>query len=386
MGLWDTYDDQFGGGSWLVVVTRRDRAAFRLPDRAALAPLVPIFTGLLSRSDGLEQGAAVRLYELLLQPALSRLPRSITRLVLVPDAILHALPFDALRTTRDAPPLAARYQLEVAPSATLWRHWRTHSVPAQRRALAFADPSLGMPETGTAAERNATLQRGLRLGALPHARRETRAMARHLGVVDVHVGDRASEQALKADDLSRYGLLHFAAHAVADDAHPDRSAVLLSAGDAREDGLLQAREIARLDLSGRAVVLSACRTADGVVRSGEGVLSLARAFFAAGAQAVIGSRWPIRDEDAASLFDDFYRHVAAGATLADALRRAKIDAIAQGRPASSWAAIVLYGDGEFRLLPAGRTDRPARPALIALLVAAVVAMCVMVPRRPRPAR
>jgi CHAT domain-containing protein/tetratricopeptide (TPR) repeat protein len=386
VGLWDTYDGQFGGGSWLFVVTRHDRAVFRLPDRAALAPLVPIFTGLLSRSDGLEQGAAVRLYELLLQPALSWLPRSITQLVLIPDGSLHTLPFDALRASRRAPHLAARYQMEVAPSATLWRHWRTHSVPARRRALAFADPSLGIPAAGAAAERNGALRRGLRLGALPHARRETRAMARHLGAVDVRVGGRASEQALKAGDLSRYGLLHFAAHAVADDAHPERSAVLLSAGDAREDGLLQAREIARLDLSGRAVVLSACRTADGVVRSGDGVLSLARAFFAAGAQAVIGSRWPIRDEDAASLFDDFYRHVAAGATLADALRQAKIDAIAQGRPASSWAAVVLYGDGEFRLLPAGRADRPARSALLALLVAAVVAMCVMAPRRSGHAR
>ena len=88
--------------------------------------------------------------------------------------------------------------------------------------------------------------------------------------------------------------------------------MLLSAGADNEDGLLQAREIEGLDLEGRIVVLSACQTVSGAVLSGEGVLSLARAFFEAGAQAVIGSRWPIRDEDAAWFFDAFYRGSAKG--------------------------------------------------------------------------
>ena len=88
-------------------------------------------------------------------------------------------------------------------------------------------------------------------------------------------------------------------------------------GPTSEDGLLQTREIEGLDLEGRIVVLSACQTASGAILGGEGVLSLARAFFEAGAHAVIGSRWPIRDEDAASLFDSvlpapWSRRVAVG--------------------------------------------------------------------------
>jgi hypothetical protein len=103
---------------------------------------------------------------------------------------------------------------------------------------------------------------------------------------------------------------------VSDESHPERSAILLASGDGREDGLLQAREIEALDLDGRMVVLSACQTAAGAVQSGEGVLSLARAFFEAGAHAVVGSRWPLRDADAAMLFDAFYRHLGEGASLA----------------------------------------------------------------------
>jgi hypothetical protein len=98
-------------------------------------------------------------------------------------------------------------------------------------------------------------------------------------------------------------------------------------------------------------VLSACQTAEGVVQSGEGVLSLARAFFGAGAHAVIGTRWPIRDADAAWIFSAFYRHLADGRSLAAALRLAKADAIVAGRPVTAWAGIVLIGRGELGFEP-----------------------------------
>ena len=189
--------------------------------------------------------------------------------------------------------------------------------------------------------------------------------------MEVLIGARASEKALKERDLRSYAILHFAVHAIADEAHPERSAVLLSPGAASEDGLLQSREIEGLDLDGRIVVLSACQTASGAILSGEGVLSLARSFFEAGANAVIGSRWPIRDEDAASLFEAFYQRLGAGASLSEALKQAKAQAIAANRPAAAWASLVLLGDGDFRPFPGGRPDPPAKrwpsAAVLALL-------------------
>jgi CHAT domain-containing protein len=143
-------------------------------------------------------------------------------------------------------------------------------------------------------------------------------------------------------------------HALADEQRPERSAVLLAPGAATEDGLLQAREIQGLDLDGRIVVLSACQTASGAVLSGEGVLSLARAFFEAGAHAVVGTRWPIRDADASELFDTFYERLGSGAALAGALKAAKVASLEAGRPASTWASLVLLGDGSARPFPEGR--------------------------------
>ena len=247
--------------------------------------------------------------------------------------------------------------------------------------LTFADPVLAGGAETEAQTRNATLLQGLRLGRLPHAREESRAIERHVGGVEALVGASASEKALKSRDLGGYDILHFAAHAVADEAHPERSAVLLAPGDAMEDGLLQVPEIEALDLDGRIVVLSACQTAAGAVLSGEGVLSLARAFFEAGAHAVVGSRWPLRDADAAALFDAFYRHLARGASLSEALKAAQDDARAAGRPASAWAGLVLLGNGDLRPFAGRRSPANRGPAtLIAVTATLLVAIVVFAQR------
>jgi CHAT domain-containing protein len=360
IGLWKTYDGDFGGGSWLVAIAKGHEKVYRLLDRAQLTPIVPVFTGLLQRTDGLDAASAARLYEELLAPAIRDLPPGIQKVIVVPDGPLHNLPFDALRIGRDGPAVATRLEVSVVPSATLWRHWRmSPKREGTGKALAFADPSIGPPRAANAVERNAALERGLSSGPLPFARRESAALVRYLGNVDALIGDRASERALKDRDLERYDILHFAVHAIADQARPERSAVLLAPGGRTEDGLLQSREIQSLNLTGRTVVLSACQTASGTVLSGEGVLSLARSFFEAGAQAVIGSRWPIRDEDAAWLFEVFYQRLGQGASLSEALKDAKMQAIQAGRPAAAWASLVLLGDGEVRPFPGGRPQAPA---------------------------
>ena len=349
VGLWQSYAGEDEGGSWLVVATRDGRTVHRLPDRARLAPAVPLFNGLLESGRGGEAAAAVSLYRALLSEAVSSLPQGITRLVIVPDGVLHHLAFEALRASPDAPPLGARYEIVLTPSATLWLQGRaSHRRPPAGRILVLADPVLGISDGLPAPARTATLLRGVNIGRLPHAREESRAIAQYVTGADVLLGARASEHEVKARDLRTYDVMHFAAHALADEAHPERSAVLLAPGGPAEDGLLQAREIAALDIDESIVVLSACRTAAGAVLSGEGVLSLARAFFEGGAHAVIGTRWPLRDADAAVLFDTFYRRLAEGATLSAALKTTRDEARAAGRPPSAWAGLVLLGNGDLR--------------------------------------
>jgi CHAT domain-containing protein len=384
IGLWQTYEGDEGGGSWLIAVTKDGTTVHRLPDRTRFAPVIPVYVGLLKANQSNADAAAVRLYKDLLSEAVASLPGRITRLIIAADGPLHHLPFESLRAAPTLPPVGARFEFVYVPSATLWRQWRMNPrLPTTGRVLTFADPTVE-GGVGTGDSRNGMLGHGFRPGRLPHARRESRAIERHVNATKALIGAAASEHALKTADPGTYDVLHFAAHAVSDESHPERSAVLLAAGNGKEDGLLQAREIESLDLNGRIIVLSACQTASGAVQSGEGVLSIARAFFEAGAHAVVGSRWPLRDAEAAALFDTFYRHLATGASLSEALAFTQNEARAAGRPTSSWAGLVLLGNGDLRpFLNAPAPDHQVgRSLLVALTTAILVSLAVLFQRRP----
>ncbi len=120
-----------------------------------------------------------------------------------------------------------------------------------------------------------------------------------------------------------------------------------------EEGLLTADEVGWMDLDGCSlVVLSACETALGATRGGEGMLSLRRAFHQAGARNVVSSLWRVGDEDTVELMTDFYRRLwELRQGPVEALRGARLQMLqrnraryqGQGRP-SSWGAFVLSGD------------------------------------------
>ncbi|MGH9832740.1 MAG: CHAT domain-containing protein [Blastocatellia bacterium] len=73
------------------------------------------------------------------------------------------------------------------------------------------------------------------------------------------------------------------------------------------------------------VVLSACETGLGEVRTGEGVFGLRRAFVLAGAKTLVMSLWKVPDEQTRELMEDFYRRILAGEPRAEALRQAQLE-------------------------------------------------------------
>jgi CHAT domain len=375
-----------GPRSWLLVVTRDAVAAVPVPSRDALREQVDLFRSLLDRGDGSHIEGAVRLHRDLLGEGLGQLGPNIQHLIILPDGPLHLLPFGALRPTVAGPALAERYRLSLAPSASLWVRWRSlpqhpHAVPL----LAVADPPSGGASTAGTRQSAAWL-RGLHLGRLPHARLEAEAAAAALGGGSRAVlGDRATERFLKTEPLARYAALHLAAHAVIDDDEPGRSALVLAPGTGDEDGLLQPRDIAALDLDQALVVLAACRSSTGKMLRGEGSLGLTRAFFQAGARAVVATLWEIDDAASSALFAGFYSRLAEGATVEEALADAQRMRIRAGAPDAAWAGVVVLGDGALRLSGGARTRSAALwPALAAALVIGV-AFAVRARRRRRRA-
>ncbi|RYZ44244.1 MAG: CHAT domain-containing protein [Myxococcaceae bacterium] len=352
------------GGAWVLAVTREGTHAYRLPERARLRPAVALLSGLIERRDGSEAGAAAALYAQLLGPALRELPPRVSRLLLVPDGPLHDLAFAALRERPDGPPLMARYELALVPSASLLHHWRERPArPPGGQALVLADPDRNATPaapTVVATARGGVFGETANLGALPEARREGHTVEASLEDTAVRprllVGAEASEQALKATALDDVRILHLAAHAVVDVESPERSALVLAPGASQEDGLLQPREIAELKLRDALVVLSSCQGASGALLAGEGVLSLARAFFESGARAVVASLWPMRDAEAAWLLERYYRHLARGQGVSQALRSAQREAWEDGQPAAAWAGLVVMGDAALVPVPSHRAE------------------------------
>jgi CHAT domain-containing protein len=386
---WQDMMGVFAGGAWLIVVTRQGTAVHplrhRLANRTDLRPAVETFSGLFE-TGGDDGDASAALYQALLADGLEGLGPGVRRLVVVPDDALYRLPFAALRPAPGAAPLASRYEITLAPSATLWLRWHEGRLAGdQTAALVLADPVTPATVKLAAKERTAALVAPPELGALPWARREGEAIVDHLGGgSELLVGEEASEDYLKRNGASRFGILHFATHAWTDDVEPDRSFVLLAPGNLQEDGLLQIREIAGLDLRGRTVVLSSCSSASGEILRGEGVMGLARAFFQAGAHTVVASLWPLRDDYGAALFDRFYRHLAAGKSVAAALQSAQLDRLDEGAPPVAWAGVVVLGDGDRVPLPGGRRGLgPAAKGALALLALAGFAALGLLARRPQ---
>ncbi len=330
------------------VVQRSGVSARVLPAVDSLGADVRRFTALVeSGIDAPPFGR--RLGATLVDPALALLDARVTRIIVVPDGPLHRLPFDALRAS-DGRYLLERYALGYAPSAsavlTLQRRRAAPPATPPVRLLAFGDPVVGPVARDTAdaasAEFLAARAAGA-LGRLTGARREARLVARYAPAADVRVGRDASAPFLKHTDLRPYRVLHFAAHAVVDERSVTGTALVL-APSTGESGFVGAGDLAALRLDADLVVLSACRSAGGVVVGGEGMQGLTSPLLAAGARSLVATQWRIDDREVVPVVDAFYAALASGQPVIEALRTAKLRALGEGRSPRAWAAFSVIGD------------------------------------------
>ncbi len=201
---------------------------------------------------------------------------------------------------------------------------------------------------------------------LPETADELCAVAKSMGATEsnVYLGAKATEQTIKSlsadGSLARARIIHFATHGLlaaetemltASLAEP---ALLLTPPDQAtetDDGLLTASEVSQLKLDADWVVLSACNTAAGESdQPGAELLSgLARAFFYAGARALLVSHWAVNSLATVRLITGAFKATAQGRVgRAEALRQSMLALIGSGgnnAHPSLWAPFVLAGEG-----------------------------------------
>jgi CHAT domain-containing protein len=283
-----------------------------------------------------------------------------------PDGPLSLMPFETLRVRGRL--LVEDHDLAIVQSVSMMRlsrdRVRSYAALDRQPALVIGDPtydSVTQPEGA----REIDLIRGTSGGTvaraawanLPGSAEELSLLGRLFPLEEGKNLFRKSEasqanvSALQAKgELARFRYVVFSTHGYLDRQNPDLSGVVLSQVGLRndEDGYLRASDLAAFNFRSDLVFISACETGVGPFVSGEGVLGLPFALFAAGNGNTVLTLWPIFDGSTAEFTDRFFRKVKAGSSLAFALSETKREFIrgyagTERKSPAFWAPFILYG-------------------------------------------
>ncbi len=300
---------------------------FRIKEMAALQQSLEAYRKLLrkplqtSQELATYQSLAHTIYRQLFPISISWDTTSTRKLTIIPDQSLQYLPFETLMPIADQTHL-----IEVAEIHYLYSLSLSHQV-AKKQATPAMDAALYAPVT----------YQNLALPSLQRSKYKAEVLQQQLGAT-VFMEEQATKQHFITHG-GAYQLLHLATHA---SATPTQQPWI-----AFSDEKLMLDELFFIKNEAALVVLDACETGVGTLLPGEGVLSLTRGFFQAGAESVISSLWSTNEKSNTSILVDFYTELTAGTSKSSALRNAKVQYLQQhsGSELSPfyWSPLILHG-------------------------------------------
>ena len=285
----------------------------------------------------------------------------------------------------DGPQDDLRWGAYYKEQAELARTKRCSQIAAPQQVASARGPRSVRSFASVFRGAQADIEHVRQFSPLPETADELCDIARRLGVPESEIllGASATETGLK--DLSEqgrladYAVVHFATHGaltgqVQGSAEPGLILTPPAKGTSdpksleRDDGFLTASEIAALKLDADWVILSACNTAGGAGENAEALSGMARAFFYAGARALLVSHWEVGSDAAVKLTTRAFAELKSnpGIGRAEAFRISMRELIEKGSPAeahpSTWAPFVVVGEGGGAAEPIAPTPAAAAPA------------------------
>ena len=278
----------------------------------------------LNKLDVLQQ-MGTELYNLLL----ANIPLNTNEdLLVVPDGALFYLPFEALIDQKGAY-LVESFTTSYSNSINGLFELHKGDSPDDLKLLTVA------PEFS---------QGGDGLPPLKYNGEEVRLISEYFDSESLIGGEGTLPRFLQ--QVADYNVIHLATHASANDAFPDYSNLAFYGND---QNLLYVKDLYNLDLNAAMVTLSACQTGIGQLQKGEGMLSLSKGFYYAGARSLINSLWKINDKSTAQLMSYFYDNLSEGKPKDIALREAKLKYLRTTedpylKHPYYWASFVISGN------------------------------------------
>ncbi len=288
-------------------------------------------------------------YKVIFKPLENYLAEA-TTLVIVPDKMLHDLPFSILINPSTNRYLVQDWAVMYAPSARVF----SQCLTKDKEIIKKDDKSLLIISNSTYDKNSSSLTN------IPFAAKEASQISNAYNQLMTKNG--VTEFALLTNDAatkkafyklaSSYSVIHFAGHGVENENFPSYSQLVFAFDETEKstinNDILYAYELYSFRFTKtRLTILSACRTASGQTKLGEGNISLARSFLAAGVPAVIASSWQIDDQLTAEFFIRFHERKASGQSSLEALCAVQNEFISSSdlkkQSPITWGAFILLG-------------------------------------------
>lgn len=286
----------------------------KIKNKALLQEQLRLFYELFADSGGRKihnniqnyNNQAHHLYQLLLQPELQN--HRYSSLLIIPDAAIGLIPFDALHTSSTTridfskmPYLLHQTEIIYNASIQIMRMHKTQPNPKKFTGffpIFDTDNSIHSPLLNTLTEAQNIHKT---INGTVFLRKEA-----------------SKENFLKQQKNT--GILHIATHASSGTNRVPPSIEF-------SDKTLFLTELYGMQFMSQLIVLSACETNVGPIYKGEGILSLARGFLYAGIQNSIVSQWEVNDKSTEYLMSNFYKKIIETSQVSTALRLSKLSYI-----------------------------------------------------------
>jgi CHAT domain-containing protein len=261
---------------------------------------------------------AAELHRLLIEPIEAHLDPT-RALAIIPDQALHRLNFPALYSAQKKSYLIERYTILGNPSLTSLLSGSAEA-PARMKAIGFG------------AQTDDT-----------NASQELKGLQKYYSDIQTFDGPTALKSAFLSA-MPTAGVFHYAGHSQ-DASDPLRSAILLD-GNREGPNSVTAVDITKIKMPPNSVVvLASCDSSVGNSRDGVGMRGLTSAFLISGAGSVVGSLWLVESKSTSRLVLSFHKHFTQNKLpVAEALRKAQLEFIAEGSHPYYWSGFVVTGN------------------------------------------